>query len=284
MVYSARSLALLLAASVAIITSLFLSLLDNVDTTALVVAGIISFSAGYLLIFIVLEFLFFREINKIYKMMDKLKKKELSGINKDKSGKLSPLERVNDEIYSFASLKQKEIDELIKLETFRKEFVADVSHELKTPIFAAQGFVHTLLDGAVNDKNVRTKFLKKAARSLDGLDALVQDLLTLSQIETGDIKMKFEHIDLYKVTEDVIDQFEEKAEKKDIKLRIEGAHQKVHVYADAHRMTQVMTNLVSNAINYTPEGGEVVVRFDVGKKKVTAMVTDTGEGIPATHI
>jgi two-component system phosphate regulon sensor histidine kinase PhoR len=284
MVYSARSLALLLAASVAVITSLFLSLLDNVDTTALVVAGIISFSACYLLLFVVLEFLFFREINKIYKMMDKLKRKELSGISKEKSGKLNPMGRVNEEIYSFASLKQKEIDELIKLENFRKEFVADVSHELKTPIFAAQGFVHTLLDGAVNDKNVRVKFLRKAARSLDGLDALVQDLLTLSQIETGDIKMKFSHIDLYKIAEDVIDQFEEKADKKEIKLHISGERRKVHAFADGQRMTQVMTNLVSNAINYTPEGGEVTVQFEVSKKSVTTIVADTGEGIPASHI
>jgi two-component system phosphate regulon sensor histidine kinase PhoR len=284
MVYSARSLALLLAASVGVITSLFLSLLDKVDTMALIVAGIISFSACYLLLFVVLEFLFFREINKIYKMMDKLKRKELSGIGKERSGQLNPMGRVNEEIFSFASLKQKEIDELIKLETFRKEFVADVSHELKTPIFAAQGFVHTLLDGAVKDKNVRTKFLKKAARSLDGLDALVQDLLTISQIETGDIKMKFHHIDLYKVAEDVIDQFEEKAEKKEIKLRIAGDKQKVHVFADAQRMTQVLNNLISNAINYTQEGGEVTVHFDIGKKNVTTMVTDTGEGIPATHL
>jgi two-component system phosphate regulon sensor histidine kinase PhoR len=284
MVYSARSLALLLAASVAVITSLFLSLLDNVDTTALVVAGIISFSACYLLLFVVLEFLFFREINRIYKMMDKLKRKELAGIDKERSGKLNPMGRMNEEIYSFASLKQKEIDELIKLENFRKEFVADVSHELKTPIFAAQGFVHTLLDGAVNDKNVRTKFLKKAARSLDGLDALVQDLLTISQIETGDIKMKFDYIDLYKVAEDVIDQFEEKAIKKEIRMRIAGDKQKVRVFADPQRMTQVLNNLVSNAINYTQEGGEVTVRFDVGKKNVTTMVTDTGEGIPASHL
>jgi two-component system, OmpR family, phosphate regulon sensor histidine kinase PhoR len=284
MLYSARSLALLLAASVAVITSLFLSLLDNVDATVLLVGGIISFSACYLLVFVVLEFLFFREINRIYKMMDKLKRKELSGISKERSGKLNPMGRVNEEIYSFASLKQKEIDELIKLETFRKEFVADVSHELKTPIFAAQGFVHTLLDGAVNDKHVRNKFLKKAARSLDGLDALVQDLLTLSQMETGDIKMKFDHIDLYKVTEDVIDQFEEKAQKKEIKLRLLGEHQKVHVFADAQRITQVMNNLISNAINYTPEGGEVKVSFDVGRKNVTTMVTDTGEGIPPPHL
>jgi len=181
MVYSARTLALLLAVTIALVTVLFLSLVQGTDRVALVVAAIISFSASYLLIFVVLEFLIFREINKIYKMMGKLRKKELSGISNEKSGALNPLQNINEEIYSFATLKQKEIDELRKLEAFRKEFIADVSHELKTPIFAAQGFVHTLLDGAVNDKNVRNKFLKKAAKSLDGLDSLVQDLLTLSQ-------------------------------------------------------------------------------------------------------
>ncbi len=141
--------------SIGIITSLFLSLLDGVGGTALAVAALISFSASYLLFFVTLEFLFFREINKIYKMMEKLRRKELSDFGDEKTGKFNPLGKINEEIHSFATLKQKEIDELIKLENFRREFVADVSHELKTPIFAAQGFVHTLLDGAVNDKNVQ---------------------------------------------------------------------------------------------------------------------------------
>ncbi len=226
MVYSARTLALLLAISIAVVTALFLSLLEDVSRDAILVASLISFSASYLLIYVILEFLIFREINKIYKMMEKLRKKELSNISKEKSSALNPLEKINEEIYSFATLKQKEIDELKKLEAFRKEFIADVSHELKTPIFAAQGFVHTLLDGAMNDKNVRTKFLKKAAKSLDGLDMLVQDLLTLSQIETGEIKMKFEHIDLLKLCEEVVEQFEEKAEKKHIRLKILSDHNK----------------------------------------------------------
>jgi len=284
MVYSARTLALLLAVTIALVTVLFLSLVQGIDPVALIVATIISFSASYLLIFVVLEFLIFREINKIYKMMGKLRKKELSGISNEKSGALNPLQNINEEIYSFATLKQKEIDELRKLEAFRKEFIADVSHELKTPIFAAQGFVHTLLDGAVNDKNVRNKFLKKAAKSLDGLDALVQDLLTLSQIETGDIKMHFDNIDLYKLCMEVVDQFEEKAEKKKIKLRLDDHHQKIMVWADWQRITQVMTNLVSNALNYTPEEGEVAVTFDIGKKNVTTLVRDTGEGIPLQHL
>ena len=284
MVYSARTMALLLAVSIALVTALFLSLVDGVERQALIVAVIISFSASYLLTFVVLEFLIFREIDKIYKMMAKLRKKELSGITKEKSNVLNPLEKITQEINSFAVLKQKEIDELKKLEAFRKEFIADVSHELKTPIFAAQGFVHTLIDGAVNDKSVRNKFLKKAAKSLDGLDALVQDLLTLSQIETGDIKMHFEHIDLHNLCKEVVEQFEEKAVKKNIKLQLEEPKQKMMVYADWQRITQVMTNLISNAINYTPEGGGVIISFDSSKKNVTTFVTDTGEGIPAVHL
>lgn len=284
MVYSARMMALLLAVFIALVTVLFLSLVQSVDRYGLIVAGVISFSGSYLLIYVVLEFLVFREINKIYKMLEKLRKKELSGIKREKSGALNPLKNINEEIYSFALLKQKEIDELKKLEAFRKEFIADVSHELKTPIFAAQGFVHTLLDGAVNDKHVRNRFLKKAAKSLDGLDVLVQDLLTLSQIETGDIKMKFEPLDLFKLCSEVIDQFEEKAEKKNIKLKLINPEHKLTVYADWQRITQVVTNLVSNAINYTTEGGEVVVAFEVGKKNITSFISDTGEGIPQQHL
>ena len=283
MVYSARTMALLLAVFIALVTVLFLSLVQSVDRDGLLVAGVISFSGSYLLIYVVLEFLVFREINKIYKMLAKLRKKELSGIKHEKSGALNPLKNINEEIYSFALLKQKEIDELKKLEAFRKEFIADVSHELKTPIFAAQGFVHTLLDGAMNDKHVRSRFLKKAAKSLDGLDMLVQDLLTLSQIESGDIRMKFESMDLLKLCTEVLDQFEEKLEKKNIKFKLIDPQHRLTVYADWQRITQVITNLVSNAINYTPEGGEVTITFDVSKKFVVTSITDTGEGIPQQH-
>lgn len=215
--------------------------------------------------------------------MDKLGKKQLNKLSKQK-GAFNPLEKINEEIFSFARLKEKEIDELKKLEVFRKEFIADVSHELKTPIFAAQGFVHTLLDGAIDDKAVRTSFLKKAAKSLDGLDALVQDLLTLSHIETGQIKMQFESIDLYKLTQDVFEQLEEKAAKQNIILTLEAAKSKVIAYADAQRIFQVMTNLVSNAIKHSFPGGTINVTFERSKKYITTHIVDHGEGIPAEHI
>lgn len=275
---------MLLAVSISIVTALFLSLVNDVDVQAVTVAAAISFSVSYLLIFVVLEFLVFGEINKIYKMMSKLQKFKLTGFTKQKSNQLNPLKKINEEIHTFAALKQKEIDELKKLETFRKEFVADVSHELKTPIFAAQGFVHTLLDGAVNDKNVRTKFLRKAAKSLDGLDALVQDLLTLSQIETGDIKMKFENIDLYNLCLEVVEQFEQRAKDRAIVVTLEKPKLLMVVHADWLRITQVMTNLVSNAIKYSNENSEVSIRFEVSKKHITTFVTDNGEGIPPAHL
>lgn len=284
MVYSSRVLALLLAICIALVTTLFLTLVENASAVVLLVAFAISFSISYILIFVVLEFLIFREINKIYKLMDKLRKKELNKLGKQKSGVLNPLEKINEEIFSFAELKQKEIDELKKLEAFRKEFIADVSHELKTPIFAAQGFVHTLLDGAMEDKAVRGRFLKKAAKSLDGLDALVQDLLTLSHIETGQIKMRFENIDLNKLTHEVFEQLEEKAAKRNIRLKVHVHGKPVIVYADWQRIFQVMTNLVSNAIKHSYEGGDVVVSFELTKKFVTTHVRDFGEGIPPEHV
>ncbi len=283
MVYSSRGLALLLALCIAVITTLFLSLFDSVNTSARVVTCIISFSVSYISIFAVLEFLIFREINSLRKVMDKLKKRELHRIEKPVSTSLNPLKSINEEIFNFAELKQKEIDELKKLEAFRREFIADVSHELKTPIFAAQGFLHTLLDGAVNDRTVRMKFLRKAAKSLDGLDILVQDLLTLSHIETGQIKMQFEIIDMIKLTEEVFEQFEDRAGKRDVELYID-APPAVSAYADYQRINQVMTNLVSNAVKHSNEGGRVRVILDQTKKNVIVQVKDDGEGIPSEHV
>lgn len=285
MVFSSRIIALLLAVCIAVVTTAFLTLAPEISNTALVVAFLISFSSTYLLGFMVLEFLIFREINKIYNLFDKLRKKELKAIEKNRSNPLNPLKRINEEIFSYAALKQQEIDELKKLEAFRREFIADVSHELKTPIFAAQGFVHTLLDGAVKDKTVRTKFLKKAAKSLDGLDMLVQDLLTLSQIETGEIKMHFDYFDIRLLTEEVIEQLENKAEKKDIKLVLaKGTPKEVLVYGDWQRINQVMTNLVSNAIKYSDDNKVVTVGFKVMKNQVQVFVEDEGDGIPKEDI
>ncbi len=281
MLLNSRALSLLLSVSISAVTTAFLYLVPGVTLTALLVTFGLSFSSSYLLISIVLEFLFFKEINGIYSAFEKIRRKDFSDMEEPNINPLSPLKKINEEIYSYAKFKQREIDELKKMETFRREFLADVSHELKTPIFAAQGFVHTLLDGAVEDKSVRIKFLKKAAKSLDGLDMLVHDLLTISQMETGEIKMHFEDFDVRALAEEVFEQFEEKASKKEISLKMKQRKQQpIFVYADFQRIYQVMTNLVSNAIKYTNEGGEVLVDLEESKHEVTILVKDTGYGIP----
>lgn len=281
MVYGSKVIALLLAFCIGAISTAFMSILAEMSYGALMLNFFISFAVSFILSLVVLEFLIFRKIHKLYILLDKLRKKDVIQFKPEASRKLSPLKRINNEIYSYALLKQREIDELRKLEAFRKEFIANISHELKTPLFAAQGFVHTLLDGAVKDKSVRTKFLKKAAKSLDGLDMLVQDLLTLSHIETGEIKMHFETFDIVRLAQEIIEQYENKAEKKDLKLKIaSGTPESIYVYADWQRINQVMTNLISNGIKYSSQKGKVTVGFNPDKDTVEVYVKDTGVGIP----
>ncbi|MEL6537156.1 MAG: HAMP domain-containing sensor histidine kinase, partial [Bacteroidota bacterium] len=285
MMINSRGVALLLATAIALVTLAFTSLVGAVTPTILFVVTIISFGVSYILSQLTLDFLIFKEINNIYDMLDNLRKEEFSELDDRDSSHLNPLRRINQEIASYAQIKEKEIKELKRIEAFRREFLADISHELKTPIFAAQGFVHTLLDGAVKDKSVRKRFLKKAAKSLDGLNILVQELLTISQMEIGEIKMHPEHFNLYEVIMDVFDQMEGKSERKEVTVKfVEGCDPHTYVHADPQRIYQVMTNLISNAIKYNNEGGEVWVDLEVQENFVTVFVKDNGSGIPPEHI
>lgn len=286
MLLNSKGFALLLATSISLITFAFLYLLDKRSATILVVALVVSFASAFILIYTSLEFLIFKEIQNIYSGIDKINRKEFKNYSEQvvQTSK-NPLKRVNQEIAAYAARKQQEIEELRKLETFRREFIADVSHELKTPIFAAQGFVLTLLDGAVEDENVRYKFLKKAAKSLEGLNLLVQDLLVLSQLESGDLTMQLDVLDIQDLTKDVFEQLEEKAAKKQIQLQIKNPQLfGVYITADPIRMTQVMTNLVLNGIKYGNEGGFVAVSFAEEEQRILVSVEDNGIGIPKEHI
>ena len=279
-----RFIAIFLSLVVSTITMSVLSVFKEATFTMLLVTFLVSFVVTVVPVFYLLEFQITREIKRIYFLINKLRKKDFSIVDSDKEVSLLLLKGINKEIITYAKNQQREIEELKKVEEFRKEFIANISHELKTPIFAAQGFVHTLLDGALEDKVVSKKFLKKAGKSLDGLDVLVQDLLVLSQIETGDIRMNFEYFDLNKMTIDIIDQFLEKAKKKHINLVYKSSRKEVIVYADWQRVGQVMNNLIANAINYTNEGGEVSVVLSGEGAFVKIMVKDNGIGIPAEDL
>jgi two-component system phosphate regulon sensor histidine kinase PhoR len=281
-----RSVTLILGFSVAITVAAFLYLIPETGLLTILVASSVAFGATVLFSFIALEFLIFREVQKIYSIIERLKEGSNLPASKGKLDFNHPFRSINKELFSFASLKQREIEDLKKMEAFRREFVADVSHELKTPIFSAQGFIHTLLDGAVEDKNVRIKFLRRAAKSMDRLDRLVQDLLTLSRLETGATKMNMEAFSIIEVVREVIEQLEEKAERKKIKVLVQlpADSDRLMVIADQQRIYQVVLNLVSNAIKYSNEEGIVELGFEKGKTEITIFIKDSGLGIPPEDI
>ena len=296
---SPKNLSFLLAFLIATFTALFVSLLKNVDTLILLVTFFIAFFSSFLLIVFSLEMLVFSEINELYAAFNKIKKKDFKITKKRISTLATPIEQLQTDIYDYTSQKQKEIDQLIALEAFRREFLADISHELKTPIFAAQGFIHTLLDGAAEDENVRERFLKKAARSLDGLDLLVQDLLMLSQIESGTIKMNFRKVDLVEITKEVFDQLEDTAQERQITLSLTLSSKSSNtlmnanvsenitecmVYADPQRIKQVFTNIIENSIKYGNESGFVKVFLQQNEETCLITIQDNGLGIPSKHL
>ncbi|MDQ1086100.1 MULTISPECIES: cell wall metabolism sensor histidine kinase WalK [unclassified Siphonobacter] len=279
-----KVISLLLAVLISAITSGFLWFVPGTPGGTIFIAGATSFFATLILVFYVLDYLIFEEINKIYDTIQRLKLSDFSFSKKKVAKSVNPLKKLNNDIFVYVAKKQREIDELRRMEQFRREFLADVSHELKTPIFAAQGFIHTLIDGAKDDERVRDKFLQKAAKSLDGLDVLVADLLTLSQIEAGEIKMHRERVDVIKVTQEVIEQLEPRANQRNIKVKLHTFHNQIFVKADAYRISQALTNLIDNAIKYGRDGGKVDVTFTEDKKDWTIEVKDDGPGIPPEHL
>lgn len=280
-----RITAFLLALLISAITITFLSFVSGANQSMLFVAGLAGFSGSFFLILYAIEILVYREVTKMHQTIQRLKLKDFNFPRKEIISDSNPLKKLNQEIFVYVAKKQQEIDELKKLEVFRREFLADVSHELKTPIFAAQGFILTLLDGAMDDIKVRDKFLLKAAKSLDGLDALVKDLVALSQMETGEIRMHKEKVDLRLLTLEVCEQLENKANQRNTVLKIKpDPMPHVWVKADPQRITQVMTNLIENAIKYGNDNGKVIVHFEEDKKHFVISVRDNGPGIPSEHL
>lgn len=284
MFFNSRIAGLILAAIIALTLAGYLAFLDILSLQTIVSTSLVTFFTAFLFIFLTLEFVIFREINKLYKMVDKLKKKDFKQFVKKMKNSGNQFSKINQELFAFVSKKEEEIDELKQLEVYRREFLADISHELKTPIFAAQGFIHTLLDGAIHDKVNREKFLKKAAKNLDGLEALVQDIIVLSQMETGETKMVLETFDLKHLVKEIFEQLEDNAEKKEVKLYLDCPQNQLFVHADPFRIKQVILNLVDNAIKYGNENGEVRVGLEKDKDHIHVIVKDDGPGIGPEHL
>ena len=280
-----RYLSVILALVIAIVTTAFLSFIPSSDLVTMTIGFLTCFIFGSVLIYFALDYLVFQEVNSLYDRIKQIKKKDFSVTpRKQLVEKENPIELLKKELNVYVATKEGEVQDLKKAAKYRQEFLADVSHELKTPIFAAQGFVHTLLDNPDEDLEIRMKFLEKAAKSLDGLDNLVQDLLTVSQIETGAIKIEKKKINLRPLIEEIFEQVEAKAKKRDVKLKLIAPKGEIQVKADTQRISQVIMNLVVNAIKYGNEKGLVQIIITEKKKAYTISVVDNGPGIPDEHL
>ncbi|WP_160723968.1 two-component system histidine kinase PnpS [Bacillus sp. USDA818B3_A] len=172
-----------------------------------------------------------------------------------------------------------DISEIKKLEQMRKDFVANVSHELKTPVTSIKGFTETLLDGAMNNKETLQSFLSIILKESDRLESLIRDLLELSKIEQHGFQLNLQQVDLTSLLQDVINLLDGKAKVKNIELRFDCKQEEVLVRGDTDRLKQVFINLISNAISYTPADGSVSIILVDLEQMVRILVKDTGVGI-----
>ena len=285
---SSRSIAILIALLVAGVLTAYAHFGPMLPfREAFLVAGI-TVAACFLLVYLSFEALIFREINGIYAGLEHIKRKEFKKLSNKFLFRPEPVKRVRDEILLMAERRQQELDELVRLQALRRDFLADVSHELKTPLFAAQGFVHTILDDEEDDIDVATrrKFLRKAATSLDTLDALVQDLVTIAQLEKGVVRMRRQRFDLIVLVHEIFELLEQQAAQRGIHLELFPPtlpETGLLVVADRNRIRQVLINLIDNAIKYGREKGRVVVSLVESSRSVRIAVRDDGAGIAPEH-
>lgn len=242
----------------------------------------LSFAALWLLFHWVLKQFIVRRIKAIYKNMD--------GLSKSKapyrySTRRDVLGDVNRQVIDWAEDRMAEIQDLRQKENFRKEFVGNVAHELKTPIFSIQGYILTLLEGALEDPKFNRKFLNKAAKSAERMTRIVEDLDTITQFESGNLKLKIEKIDLVELTREIIESREQEADQREIEVTFDQSYDApIYAMADSFRISQVLTNLITNSINYGREKGQTLVRFvDLGDRW-RVEIEDNGPGITKEHI
>ena len=191
----------------------------------------------------------------------------------------------NEEVAAWASDKTKEIEDLKKLEAYRREFLGNVSHELKTPIFNIQGYVLTLLDGGLDDPQVNRHYLMRSEQSINRMISIVEDLETISRLESGEVQLNYVHFDMVKLAREVMDLMEREATHKKITMIFGRNYDApVMVYADRQNIFQVMTNLIANALKYGTENGRVKLSFFDMDEHILTEVTDSGVGIPREEI
>jgi two-component system phosphate regulon sensor histidine kinase PhoR len=245
---------------------------------------ITSFGFSYFLIRTILEKYIYRRIKLIYKT---IRRSKLSMPQKTLNLKADKdiLVEVEEEVVEWAESQEREIETLKTLEVYRKRYLGNVSHELKTPIFSIQGFIHTLLDGALEDEAVNRHYLERAASNVDRLLTIVYDLETISKLESGELMLEIQEFDIKALVREVIDDLEITAKERGIDLIFkDGADRPFAVNGDPEYIRQVINNLIINSIKYGNEGGVTKVSFYEMHNQVLIEISDDGIGIDEKHL
>ncbi|MGB5203534.1 sensor histidine kinase [Eudoraea sp.] len=274
---------LIITIILALSLSLFLFYQKQLEDTWLILLffTIIVFAVTFITIQIRVEKYIYRRIKKIY---DDVSLLESSSFTADPV--TTDMRTLTEEIEKFAKDKKIEIDTLKIREEYRKDFLGNISHELKTPLFTVQGYILTLLDGALEDKAVRKKYLQRAQKGVERLIYIIKDLDLITKLEVGDLNLELSDFNIIELIQSVFDLLEIKAGKKNISLTFDMNYEApVYVRADRDKIQQVLSNLIVNSIKYGHHDGTTEVSVEnLIRNKVIVRITDNGEGIPEEHI
>lgn len=241
-----------------------------------IISSFLFFTFSFITIYYIIKYQFYQRIKVIYKNIYKFKgTSNINDLNLDNADK---------EAQEWADQKEEELAVLQKDENYRREFIGNVSHELKTPIFNIQGYIHTLIDGALYDKNVNMAYLERTSKSVDRMINIVEDLVTISKIESDRLDLEMENFDIVDLAKDIFDQTEMKAKKANLSISLDKEYDPISVLADRDKIIQVFTNLVVNSIKYGKEGGETKVRFYEMGENILIEVADNGIGISQQNL
>lgn len=247
---------------------------------------LVIFLGSYGLILFSLQTFIYRKIKLIYKLISQTKATKREEFYYKKVLPQKGIDEVRIDVENWAIQKKQEVEILKENERFRKEFLQNVSHELKTPIFAIQGYVDTLLGGAIHNEAVNTKFLQSAARNVDRLVNLLDDLDEISKLESGEWKLNLQSFIIQDVVRDIYDSLEIKLREKAINAFIKkGCEIPLTVVADKEKIRQVLINIIDNAIKYGRENGNIEASFySVDGENILIEISDDGYGIAAEHM
>lgn len=251
---------------------------------------LISFAAimagSYSLVLFMVQHFIYRKIKLIYKLIYQTKANKREEFYYKDILPQKSIDEVREDVEYWAMQRNAEIESLKRNEIYRKEFLQNLSHELKTPIFAIQGYVDTLLDGALENPDVNRKFLSSTSRNVDRLVNLVDDLDEISKLESGELVIQKENFIIQELVKDVFESLALKADEKQIKLVIKkGCELPLTVFASKEKIRQVFTNLIDNAIKYGKQNGIVEASaYKIDGKRILIEISDDGSGIAEEHL